>query len=121
MKPTEKDIQNHILAYLKARRVFAWQVDSVGIYDQARGVYRSNKNKLKGVSDIIGIFKGRPLAIEVKVDTLKDHKGTTLRNKGYPTKEQKEFLQKFSDEGGIAFIARSVEDVEEQLNTFMRL
>jgi Holliday junction resolvase len=55
------------------------------------------------VSDILGIYRGLPLAIEVKSDT------------GRLTKEQAEFLQDFAAEGGIAFVARSADEVRSRL------
>jgi len=57
----------------------------------------------KGVSDIIGIYKGRFLAIEVKTP------------KGKVTEAQRAFIDRVNKEGGIAFVARSVEDVIEKL------
>lgn len=43
------------------------------------------------------------MAIEVKVP------------KKYPSKDQKSFLQDVADAGGIAIVARSVEDVKKAL------
>jgi hypothetical protein len=53
----------------------------------------------KGSSDIIGLTPdGRFLAVEVKTRT------------GRPTKEQQQFIDAINQQGGIAGIARSVED-----------
>ena len=57
----------------------------------------------KGIPDLIGIFKGKPLAIEVKGPRAK------IRP------EQVEFLNQWVDEGGIGFIAWSIEDVIDRL------
>jgi penicillin-binding protein-related factor A (putative recombinase) len=104
---TEKDIQNSILDFLRWKGVFCWPNQSIGVYDKDRKCYRrpNNKHHLNGVSDILGIYKGKPLAIEVK----------KLKPKTYPTEEQKEFIARVILEGGIAFIARSIEDVEKGL------
>jgi penicillin-binding protein-related factor A (putative recombinase) len=85
--------------------VFCTKIDNVGIYDAKKGIYRSRQNnfKLKGVSDIIGIFNGKFLAIEVK------------SAKGKLSEHQIEFLLNVESHGGIAIIARSVEDVEQAL------
>jgi len=56
-----------------------------------------------GIADITGIFRGQPLAIEVKSD------------KGRVSDAQEIFLQRFNEEGGIAFVARSIEDVQAKL------
>lgn len=53
----------------------------------------------KGISDILGIYHGRPLAIEIK------------RPGGIVTPAQMKFLQEVNKEGGIAFVAYSVDDV----------
>ena len=56
-----------------------------------------------GVPDIVGIFKGRFLGIEVKTERgkLSDH--------------QKHFIDRINASGGIAFVARSYQDVVEKL------
>jgi hypothetical protein len=56
-----------------------------------------------GVPDIIGCFKGRFIGIEVK------------SQKGVVSEYQKHFLQRIIDAGGIAIIARSLDDVIEGL------
>jgi len=58
---------------------------------------------IKGSSDIIGLFKGRFLAIEVKIPGKN------------PTPEQKKFINNINKAGGIAFVARSADDVKNFL------
>jgi len=54
----------------------------------------------KGVADILGCLDdGAWLAIEVK------------KPKSYPTKDQREFLTQIRKRGGVAFVARSLEEV----------
>lgn len=98
-------VRNSICAYLAALRAFFFIHDSVGIWDPRNKVYRTNLSpyRIKGVADILGIWKGKFLAIEVKAP------------RGYPSKEQKAFLEKVRAEGGIAFIARSIDDVKREL------
>lgn len=57
----------------------------------------------KGVADILGCYQGRMIAIEVKTP------------RGVVKPEQEAFLKNVRAEGGIAFVARSVEDVIEGL------
>ena len=59
-----------------------------------------------GVADIIGVYKGRGFAIEVKAPG------------GAPTPWQLRFLNDWDQAGGAAFVARSVQAVREmfQLN-----
>ncbi|MFA5346548.1 MAG: VRR-NUC domain-containing protein [Methanoregula sp.] len=58
---------------------------------------------VKGISDILGIFRGQFLAIEVKTKTDGFQDG------------QEEFIWSVNRAGGLAFVARSVEDVIEKL------
>lgn len=56
-----------------------------------------------GGSDLIGIYKGRFLALEVKMPGKK------------PTPEQENFLRVVRENGGIAGVVRSVDDVKKLL------
>jgi penicillin-binding protein-related factor A (putative recombinase) len=83
----------------------AWRVNS-GVFKQTyNGKDRYIRaNTAVGMSDIMGILKdGRTLAIEVKsaTGTVKAH--------------QHEFLNSIATAGGIAFVARSVEEVLTKL------
>lgn len=81
-----------------------WVNESVGIFDPKRGIFRKKNSPYarKGVSDILGIWDGQPLAIEVK------------SAKGRLSPEQKTFIDDFSARGGIAFVAKSVDEVAAQ-------
>lgn len=103
MQP-EKLIENQILVYLLSKQVFCWKVKTTATYDSKLGRYRKTSPLYKkGVADILGIYQGKPLAIEVKTQT------------GRLSPEQRDFLLEFSSQGGIAFIARSVDDIEKKL------
>lgn len=67
------------------------------------GGIRGRSNSSKGMSDILGLWNGRGLAIEVKA------KG------GRMSKEQVEFLEAWNESGGIAIVAYSLEDVIQRL------
>ena len=101
----ERIVQNEICSYLTRIGVFFFVHDSIGVFDPRRGVFRTNTNRYRrrGVSDLLGIFHGRPLAIEVK------------SAKGRLSPHQKEFLAAWESAGGIAIVARSVEDVMVKL------
>lgn len=106
MSQLESEIQNDILDYLNRAGVFSFRTNSVGIYDKEKGVYRTpSKYSMKGMSDIIGVraSDGKIVCIEIKnsVGKLSIH--------------QKAFLNKINRCGGIAFCARSVEQVIEEL------
>ena len=58
---------------------------------------------MRGTSDILGVWQGKPLAIEVKTPT------------GRLSQYQAIFLERFARAGGISIVARSVEDVAKVL------
>lgn len=93
----------HYLSGLKD--CFFWVNESVGVFDAKRGIYRKKNSpyQLNGTADILGIFQGSPLAIEIKSKS------------GRLTDSQREFLDKFKYHGGIGVVARSVDDVKNAL------
>lgn len=101
---SEAAIQRQILDWLKAKGIFHWR-QNTGV---GRGFTRYGIN---GCSDILGILKmdpkyapiGRFFAIEVKAP------------KGKPSKDQEKFLADVKRAGGIAIVARSLEDVTNVL------
>jgi hypothetical protein len=86
----EKEITKNIRSYLRIRGIFHFKVH------QGLGSF-------PGVSDILGCWRGRMLAIEIK----------TIR--GTVSPQQQAFLRAITANGGLAVVARSVEDVIESL------
>jgi penicillin-binding protein-related factor A (putative recombinase) len=100
----EADIQKEIIQYLWDLGIFCWRNNTLGVFDPMKGKYRKpSKYEILGVSDILGLYKGQFLAIEVK------------SAKGKLTDNQKDFLQKVEENGGRAFVARSIQEVEDNL------
>lgn len=100
----EKIIENSILEYLAHRNIFSFKVKSQGTFDPKKKEFRRpSKYYKRGTADILGIYEGVPLAIEVKSE------------KGRLSIHQKIFLQEFKNNGGIAIVAKSLEDVERGL------
>lgn len=96
-KQLEKEIQSSILEYLQARGLYCWKQNNVGIKKPNGKYIPSNK---KGVSDILGLTKsGRFFAIEVK------------RSNGKMSFDQAEFQFAIRANNGIAFVAKSVDEV----------
>ncbi len=62
--------------------------------------------QMAGISDLIGVYNGRLVAIEVK----------NPDNKAGATKLQQRFLGIINRCGGLGFVARSYEEVEAELN-----
>jgi len=95
----EADVQRQILGWLEYQRK-----DVPMFWRNNTGAIRLDKRFIRfgavGSSDILGIMSdGRFLAIEVK------------SAKGRLTKYQKAFLDGIRDAGGVALVARSVDDV----------
>lgn len=101
----ERDIKRQIMIWLQWRKCFCWVNQSVGIWDEKQNAHRklNGFGQIRGTADILGIWKGKPLAIEVKSSTGKLSLYQTM------------FLQNFANAGGIAIVARSIEDVEKGL------
>ena len=76
-------------------------LNNMGIFHYKH--WQGGMQGMKGISDIIGIYQGKFLAIEVK----------TLR--GRLSDHQLRFIDNIKKEGGIAFVARSVDDVIDNL------
>jgi Holliday junction resolvase len=85
---TESEITQDIRYYLKESGI--WH------YKQWQGL-----GSLHGISDIIGIYKGKYLAIEVKRPGLS------------PTDKQQAFLKRVHDEGGLAVCVHSYEELAD--------
>lgn len=98
----ENEVLQSIAEYLWYNKIFFYRNGNTPVYQPDTKRYRAMpKWSMKGVSDIVGIYKGKPLYIEVKKP----------KPKTYPSQEQKDFIKKVQDEGGIAFVARSIDDV----------
>lgn len=99
----EKDIQKQILTLLKRHPKVQWVARfNSGTFQSGDRYIASNSQS--GMSDILGMLKGGQLfAIECKTRT------------GKIMPHQQEFLDLITVGGGLAFIARSVEDVTIRL------
>ena len=108
--PSEKQIENQILNWLGWKNIYAWKVKTTATYSKRLGRFlKPDKLYRTGISDIIGILpNGRLLAIEVK------------SLKGRPQENQVVFMNEIKARGGLAFIARSVEDVEYHLESYTK-
>ena len=102
---TEKEIENAILTYLNLRPdCFAFKVNTVGVFDSVKKVYRKSNNKfaVNGVSDIIAQFDGLgTVFIEVKTP------------KGRQSDAQKAFENSINRYNGNYFIARGLDDIKK--------
>lgn len=102
----ETRIKRMICSYLKSKHssVFFWVSDRIGVYDARIGSFRRNVDpyRIKGIADILGIFpNGKFLAIEIKTKT------------GRVSPDQKMFLDRINEMGGLAFVARGIDCVDK--------
>lgn len=107
-KKSEREIEISILEYLsKIPCAFFWKNNTFVRYDATKGIFYKTKNKfaINGVSDIIGVYKGRPVFIEVKVPERKNNL----------SEGQKNFIKNINAVGGFAFVATNLADVVEKL------
>lgn len=109
MNLSEKQIENQILNWLEWKNIYAWKTKTTGTFDRRRGCFISTSRLYrKGVADVIGILPmGRLFAIEVK------------SQKGRLQENQKTFLGEIEKRGGLALVARSLEDVEKGLAEYL--
>lgn len=99
--PTEREIQKAILRYLELRKIYCWRNNTGGFTDKRDHYYTFGK---KGSGDILGLTpKGRFISIEVK------------RPGNKPTPAQVSFMNVIRDNGGIAFVATSIDDIENKM------
>lgn len=92
-------IKREICEWLESKGTFFW-IQSATRIPGRRGNSRYQRN---GIADLIGIWKGLPLAIEVKSDV------------GVISPEQKKFICEFIQNGGIGIVARSLAEVKKSL------
>lgn len=92
MSNPEKQVENKIKNYLASIGAYFEKIHGGSIYQAS------------GIPDILACYKGRFIAIEVK------------RPEGGVTSPlQKLKLKQIEDAGGVAIVARSVEEVRDQL------
>jgi hypothetical protein len=102
----EQGIQAAILQYLRWKGIFCWKNNTAGIYVKARNTYIPSH--APGVSDILGVLHGgRIICIEVKSP------------KGRISPHQQQFIDAINSAGGLAFVARSVDEVINVLEEFL--
>lgn len=107
-KTPEEIVKEEVCQWLTDNKYFFWITYNGAVYDRKSKSYRKpSRWHRRGVCDILGITKdGRPLGIELKAP------------ESYRvSKEQKEFISIFNELGGLAFVAKSVDDVKKRLLT----
>lgn len=106
MGQAENVVKNEILEYLRLCKIYAWSNNTGAVSVRSpRGRDRFIRFGKPGSSDILGIMPdGRFIAIECKAE------------RGRLSVMQRDFLEDIRSRGGVAFVARGVEDVERELH-----
>lgn len=115
MTVTEKQIESQILYWLNFQaQTFAFKVNTVGVFDPKRKIFRRNMNPylIRGTSDILGVHRGRMLAIEVK--TPSSYK-RFMKSPTEGDELQAAFLAKVRNNGGLSLVACSLAQVMDWL------
>lgn len=122
MSISEKSVENQVLSYLRRKGIFCWKNHTTGIFDPTKRVFRKSNNPflINGVSDILGVFQGRFMAIEVKrpfisAKTKQVKHKTQEELEKLASDDQLLFMQTIKKHGGIAFMVDSLDVLEEQL------
>lgn len=104
----ESEIQSAIIDYLKILenkgKLFFHRSNNNTVYDPVGKRFRSlAKGQKRGFPDIIVLFNGKCIGIEVKTDT------------GRQSIAQKDIEKQFKENGGEYYIVRGVEEVKNIL------
>ncbi len=103
-EPTEHEIQNTILERLKyIPRAFFWRENSGLMTAEYKGVKRMWRAGIPGIADIMGIFDGYLVAIEVKRPGKK------------PSQDQLAFKRRIEECGGIYIVSTDAIQVVSQI------
>lgn len=90
LHPTEAQLTKAIRYYLRAKNIFHWK-------------NWSGLGSAPGIPDILGVLPGgKALMIEVKA------------RRGKLSPAQQQFLEAARERGALAFVARSITDLQEQ-------
>jgi hypothetical protein len=105
MKTPERAVVKACLEYLELRGIYAYRQNTgAAEYQDKTGKRRFVRYGKPGASDIVGVLPGgRFLAVECKAPG------------GRISEHQARFLRDIERMGGVAVIARSVEDLEKSL------
>lgn len=98
----ESDIQRTICDYLALKKHFFWRQNTTPVFDPTKKSFRRMpKYSMKGVPDIIVLWKSFPVFLEVKA------KGKVQ------SPEQKEFQAKCEKQGIEYYVVRKLSEVQE--------
>lgn len=117
----EQDLLNQVMEWLTANGVVCWRNNSGAVFDPTKRTFRKpTKWTRSGVSDIIGLVpgtQGKILCIELKKPPEGKRGEAALWN--MLSESQKSFIDDVNINGGLAFVADSLETVRHHLLPFL--
>ncbi len=99
MGKPENALQRACLEFLRLRGVMAWR-NNTGAYKRGKGYISYGAT---GSGDIFAIVRGRFVSIECKI------------GRNQPTADQKLWAAQVDDAGGMAVVARTLDDVQDAI------
>ncbi len=115
----ETDIVRACLDWLALHRIKAWRMNNTGVFDPVKKTHRSFRG-LRGVSDILGILPQTVRLADGSTETFGNFLAIEVKKPGEkPRDEQDAFLRDIREQGGIALCVHSLDELEEQLRTFL--
>lgn len=135
-RQSETEVVASILHGLNKMHIgFFWRNNNAGIYDKEKGFYRrpSKEFCMHGISDILGCYQGKMVAIEVKTPQsyrrlksfFEEWRGSgamgvvrpqSLKGEKKRFMDQWNFLREINRSGGLGFFTCSLEHTLEVLN-----
>ena len=100
MSKASAELTNSIIDHVYRAGGYAWRASSVGVFDTKQMHFRAAAKK--GVSDVLACFKGRLVAVEVKIGTDK------------LSEEQQGFMRNIEHHGGVAIVATDIEQFKAE-------
>ena len=91
MSKASAELTNQVIDHIYRFGGYAWRASSVGVFDTKQMHFRAAAKK--GVSDVLAVYKGRLIAVEIKIGTDK------------LSDEQNGFMRNIEHAGGVAIIA----------------
>ena len=82
-----------VIKYIKLNGGIAYRINNMGVWDAKLGKFRTSGTK-KGIPDIIGIYKGNFISIEIKIGSDRQ------------SEDQKEREAEIKEAGGEYWIAK---------------
>ena len=100
MSKASAELTNQVIDHIYRAGGYVWRAASVGVFDTKQMHFRAAAKK--GVSDVLACFKGRLIAVEIKIGTDR------------LSEEQEGFMRNVEHAGGVAIVATDIESFKAE-------